>query len=887
MTYYLERLQKQASVEDWINRIRVQIFVLLLIIVSNQYAYADDLTATVTGDVESMSDVSVILENRTELWVTQPASDGTFTFEDIEPGDYFVKVEATGYRSTGARKVSVPISEDLEPFTLERITGDAFMYHWEEDQSTAGLEYTSQIVQPVQVEFLGKVVDIVDSAESGRLLSEFNVVLVEDDLKWTSEHSYRLSEMLMITAPFNEYHLKDLATTEPQSRWSLVSEEITEDIEVTLHEDGTKDVRISASAFGNASPKLVQIEGRRGIWYSQRLHHAVIRYVTDFGRDKDEVARILDERYGVRLRPDYDRLTAGTTGDTSSSFQDFHANEFVEIINMLEEMPKGFHKIPELKYIIRRIDGVPHPLYPAAPAVAWPNQGYIEFMESAFTQSSVLYIHRLILHEKAHFLWAHVLDEQTRDDWIELGEWYEDPKTVSGWSTNQTTQFVSAYAHLKDPNEDMAESIADFVLNPNVLIARAPDKYDFIRDRLMAGNFYVSKIRDDLTFEVYNLFPDYVYPGKIKRVDLQVEGERKEDKKLTLEVELHALDTVEESASQVYLRIVSDVGTYFDMFLHPIDEDGTEVEQSVLLRGSVQIPKFSKAGYWYPHQLRIDDNAGNARYQRENSVQMKIFVDNPLEDYFAPEYVAESIRLRTQPETRRIFDIDREIQVINVSWEVDENNALIEESPCYVAMVVDVENTGSFEAYGQPQNDGCSVDFEMPHYMPSGEYSVRFIMMQDVGRNFGVYSFLRDGRERVPTIDLLTNNPDSTPPELDVNKIMVEAVPTNPNSPNGETRLQIVYTIRDDNSGLTDTSVTIRDPQGGARTRWHDVPDGRDLYGRAEPNEWQTLEMIWILPVGSPPGIWGISSMTVNDKARNRQIHNFTEVIHIEVENDQ
>ena len=40
----------------------------------------------------------------------------------------------------------------------------------------------------------------------------------------------------------------------------------------------------------------------------------------------------------------------------------------------------------------------------------------------------------------------------------------------------------------------------------------------------MHGTRYISRIRPDLTFEVYNLYPDVVYPGRIIRVDIQVEG---------------------------------------------------------------------------------------------------------------------------------------------------------------------------------------------------------------------------------------------------------------------------------------------------------------------------------------------------------------------------
>ena len=72
----------------------------------------------------------------------------------------------------------------------------------------------------------------------------------------------------------------------------------------------------------------------------------------------------------------------------------------MQLINTFEEMPAGMHGIPELKYLVRRLDGTPNPLRPQAPAVAWTGAGYIEFMDTAFLQGSISAIHRLILHEK-------------------------------------------------------------------------------------------------------------------------------------------------------------------------------------------------------------------------------------------------------------------------------------------------------------------------------------------------------------------------------------------------------------------------------------------------------------------------------------------------------
>ena len=90
----------------------------------------------------------------------------------------------------------------------------------------------------------------------------------------------------------------------------------------------------------------------------------------------------------------------------------------------------------------------------------------MEFMSKAFVSGNLSDTRRLILHEKAHFLWAYTFDQTTKDDWADLGDWFLDPTSASGWSTTNTTEFVSAYAHLKNPNEDMAESIAIYLTNP-------------------------------------------------------------------------------------------------------------------------------------------------------------------------------------------------------------------------------------------------------------------------------------------------------------------------------------------------------------------------------------------------------------------------------------
>ena len=90
---------------------------------------------------------------------------------------------------------------------------------------------------------------------------------------------------------------------------------------------------------------------------------------------------ILNERYGISIEID-DYLAL--TGEPASRFQEFQGSELISIINMFEEMPSGFHKIEGMNYLVRRLNGAESPIHPSAPAIAWVDSGYIEFMEKGF-----------------------------------------------------------------------------------------------------------------------------------------------------------------------------------------------------------------------------------------------------------------------------------------------------------------------------------------------------------------------------------------------------------------------------------------------------------------------------------------------------------------------
>ena len=881
----------------------------LVIIIDNDLAYEGQID----GEVGSFDDVEVLLTGDGVLETTSPDSSGRFKFYALPDGDYVVKVRRAGYTSSPAQAFSLDITRhelmqaEVNRFVLEAIDSDTFVYHWEEDQSTSGYDYAAHVNEPLVVEFLDEQVEVVDESSANQLHHDYNILLVDSDSdSWTQEHAYRLLETMKSIPqrrrdPYEEQSL-------PASKWLLTSDHVEDDIQITYHEDEyDRTVLISEDAFVNASPRIARIEGKRGVYYSQRLHHALVRFVTDNGRDEAAHEGIFQSRYGVTTHiPDYIQLTRYTTGgEPDTRFQAFHPEEIVQLINMFEEMPKGMHKLPELEYLVRRLDGTPHPQDPDAPAIAWPSAGYIEFMEGAFVQEtelmgehvttvSIAHIHRLIIHEKAHFLWAHQFDEQLKQDWIELGGWYRDSGSSSGWSTTKQTEFVSAYAHERNPNEDMAESIAYFIVNPDKLKSRAIRKYEFVRDRIMQGNIYISTIREDLTFQVYNLYPDYVFPGKIRRVDIAVEGAPEDDKTVHVEIELHALDEELEGAAQADMRIFSEIGTFVDLRLYPVDDNGNRLPQGAVgrvLKGSFPLSKHAKAGYWRPNQVIITDRVGNERFEGVNDFGWKLYIDNPLEDVTAPDYVENTASL-----SKSVSSLEgRGVQLIHATWEVDEDTAMHEWEPCEANLNDELLETYRYEARGwyDPASSLCQVDFIMPHYMPSSIYRMNYIWMIDEALNEQGAYFTDPGHglrpeesivdEAPQQIELMTDNPDLEQPELDINDIQISAEPTYPDAPNGETLVTIRFRVRDNISGYRIAGLMLRDPQGIEHHHWAYNEGTWSWFPEGDPTRWTTYTRTVVLPPGSAPGIWGLAEMTIKDRAGNFKRYDFTEIIHFDV----
>ena len=628
------------------------------------------------------------------------------------------------------------------------LQSSAYDFHWEIDETLQGQE-SATAVEPLEVTLLDQPMQVLPYSAAILLMKKYSVYI---DTNWSDVDAYKLLQTFESIPQITNPSGIERQDVQP-SVWQISNSHIHNDIAIEYNGD-TRVVTVASDAFTYANPFLAEIEGVRGRFFSKRLHNAVVRFVTDDGDNRYAINKIMRERYDVSIDVhDYAELTKWTTGEDRHRFSEFKSEEILIIISMLEEFPQGMLTAPGLNYILRRLDGTEHPRYPGAPAVAWASAGYIEFMESAFREASYESVQRLVLHEKAHFFWHNLFDDQLKQEWIELGGWYENPDDKDGWSTTKQLEFVSDYAHGVNPNEDMAESISFYIVNPDKLRSRAPAKYEFIQNRIMHGTRYISQIREDLTFQVYNLYPDYVYPGRIVRIDIQVYGEPEEDKVVNIEIELHKESEL-DAATSGYIRLFSPKKTYIDIWLDPVDTQGNKIPSGHILRGyeslggqeSIKLSRHVPEGYWIPDQIEFTDANGNARLSSKADFNWMMYIDNPLSDWDAPEYVPNTMRLSlSQPQKTD----GGEYQILTARWQATDKTIIERLSARINDTFADTYSRFSFgNGSHDPDTNIAEVYFRIPNYMPGGVYSLNYIKMSDIAINTSAYSFhrFRDGR---------------------------------------------------------------------------------------------------------------------------------------------
>lgn len=309
------------------------------------------------------------------------------------------------------------------------------------------------------------------------------------------------------------------------------------------------------------------------------------------------------------------------------------------------------------------------------------------------------------------------------------------------------------------------------------------------------------------------------------------------------------------------------------------------------MRGTETLSKHAAHGYWGPDQITLRDAQGNERHESQVDFGWKLYVNNPLADDKPPEYIKNSMQLSLSQGTIE----GRSLQILTARWRIFEEIGINA-----ISTYLNDTNAETYSrrsgGYGNydPQTGEASVELKIPDYFSQGKYEINYLFMEDIALNQrGVY-FTDPGQrlsledvvidEAPATIDIQTTNPDDTPPVLDLNQITIQAEPTNPEAPNGETKVDISFRVKDNISGYHWADMFLRDPNGVRHHFRHYDSDYYKVYFTRDPAVYETYHKTVILPVGSIPGTWGLAEMKVFDKAYNILRANFTEIIRFEVQ---
>ncbi|UKK01639.2 hypothetical protein MACK_002457 [Theileria orientalis] len=690
-------------------------------------------------------------------------------------------------------------------------------------------------------------------------------------------------------------------------------------------------VKISRDAFKFAT-KMAIDKKRNGFYFSRRLYKSVVRALCL--HSPNNMRKLFREVHNIEILEPYElehmiRENRSFTHYPSGHYQSWlkHPEELIEILTSWMEYPSGLHKIKGLKYFLRRQDGMVNPEEPTAPAIAYPRgpdtDSYIEFMESGF--HNYFDVSQLILHEIAHFIEFNTVPDELRQKWSDIGGWFKDPSDPDGWSTHKQTEFVSAYSHQKNPAEDFAASLAHYVLNPRLLKSRSLEKFKFIKDNIMGGVHYLIKASHE--FKVLNLGnADYFYPGRLTEIDIVVNGMVNEPKrvKMTFKLLEYKNKAPEENtcAKTIRFRLFSEIGTFEDITIRA--RNGC----SRVLQGEFTINQMKKRGVWTTDQIIITDDKGLQRFVSSADFGLRVWINNGSEDFQEPRVLTNSVSLtlvrKGEHEAIRVGWLlvdDFELRRVNAGyaaingkssnqhslsaysksdneesgpdnfWRKDVWSGArkaplelcSENSPDIANSSRDPElkfNThklaglDNFEGLSSEQvSSGTFNCYKVAVNVPitkssrSGDYFLTQIINYDLAGNSQLLQWPTRAGPFV-TYKSSNPNPDNTPPK--VNSIRVTSRPTHPESPDGETLVEISFNLCDSGSGISSLSATLRDPFGANLLLYPSWTDHKGC---------QLIKHTNVLPKGSIPGVWHLNKIYSQDFAGNELSADLTERI--------
>ena len=319
------------------------------------YVYVSRYTTTekyIDGYVNGIQDddnITVTLFNDSYVRTITPSITGYYKFSDLMDGNYYIKIDANGYEAVELNSASIS-SVTIDPstlytnvshvnFNLKTLRENGYYSCWQSTETGFTYETVSNVNKEIKVDFADDSSEISDDGAASILREKYNVVLLNDEEKWSSETSSRFLELYQ-TIP-------DSIATNLKSTWKLTNKHINNDIIINQVDDHY-EITISIDAIENSTPRVATIDGQVGKYYSKRLYNAIVRFVTNNGYDANACETILNTNFLCSFNvPDYAYLTEGITNETEVSFQEFLPDEKLLILTMFEEMPEGMHKMKE------------------------------------------------------------------------------------------------------------------------------------------------------------------------------------------------------------------------------------------------------------------------------------------------------------------------------------------------------------------------------------------------------------------------------------------------------------------------------------------------------------------------------------------------------------
>ena len=316
------------------------------------------------------------------------------------------------------------------------------------------------------------------------LLKLKNEYAISLNSTWTDKKP----EHLLATLDSIYQHVEDKDHTMHPSVWKISSEEMQDDIKIET---------VNSLKLVTLNPDIFTIdESEETLETNKRLFHVVAQFITENwtnvsaaklllkdGSDRYAIELVLQEMFGLRIvrkgTPEAEKIAQKLrkyVGEVHVT--EFTNQELMMLMSVYEFFPRGLDKIPRMKHLLRRQKA------PYAGS-AWIVADCVEYDARTFRIRNQSEFKRIIIHEKAHFLWEYALNGKLRKEWSALGGWHKDPNNKNRWlKSKNRDEFVTDYAYAKNPNEDWAESVAFYLIRPDKLRSCSLAKYDFI-DRVM------------------------------------------------------------------------------------------------------------------------------------------------------------------------------------------------------------------------------------------------------------------------------------------------------------------------------------------------------------------------------------------------------------------